>query len=106
MKIIGSMDLSGPGSTLGALWPLIAALVLGLALGAIFFGGLWWTVRRGLVSGNPAMWFGLSALGRLACVFVGFYFLARTGGLLPVAAGLLGLLIARVVVTRTVRRTA
>ncbi len=31
---------------------LIAAFLAGLALGAIFFGGLWWTVRRALKSGD------------------------------------------------------
>jgi len=29
----------------------------GLVLGAIFFGGLWWTVRRGLGAAQPALWF-------------------------------------------------
>jgi F1F0 ATPase subunit 2 len=29
----------------------------GLLLGAIFFGGLWWTVRKGVSSKRPALWF-------------------------------------------------
>jgi F1F0 ATPase subunit 2 len=113
MKTTGLMDLFGPGGALGPLAvagteiaPLIVSLVLGLVLGASFFGGLWWTVRRGLVSGNPALWFGLSALGRMACVFAGFYFLARGGGFSGVLACLLGLLIARAAVTRIARRAA
>ncbi len=36
--------------------PVIEALAAGMLLGALFFGGLWWTVRRGLTAGNPALW--------------------------------------------------
>jgi uncharacterized membrane protein YfbV (UPF0208 family) len=43
--------------------PIIAALATGIFLGALFFGGLWWTVRRGLTVANPALWFGVSAVG-------------------------------------------
>jgi len=45
---------------------IIGALAIGMVLGALFFGGLWWTVRRGLTAANPALWFGLSALTRMA----------------------------------------
>ena len=37
----------------------------GLVLGAIFFGGLWWTVRKGLSSQQPALWFLGSMLLRM-----------------------------------------
>ena len=84
----------------------VTSLLLGLVLGATFFGGLWWTVRRGLASGNPALWFGLSALGRMAGVFGGFYWVARGGAFSNVLACLLGLLLARAAVTRIVRRPA
>ena len=30
-------------------WSLAPALAAGLLLGAFFFGGLWWTVRKGVV---------------------------------------------------------
>ena len=36
---------------------LVLALVAGVLLGAIFFGGLWWTVRKGVSSKQPALWF-------------------------------------------------
>jgi F1F0 ATPase subunit 2 len=70
-----------------------------MLLGTFFFGGLWWTVRRGLTSAHPALWFGVSALVRLAVVFASFYYMALTG-LPSVVACLLGLLIARFAVTR------
>ena len=44
---------------------LFLALAAGLLLGAMFFGGLWWTVRRAVSSGCPALWFAGSLLLRL-----------------------------------------
>ena len=34
---------------------LALAWMAGLLLGAIFFGGLWWTVRLGVASRRPAL---------------------------------------------------
>jgi F1F0 ATPase subunit 2 len=56
---------------------LALALVTGLLLGAIFFGGLWWTVRRGFSSKQPALWFFGSLLLRTSIALAGFYFIAR-----------------------------
>ncbi len=36
---------------------LALALLAGVLLGAIFFGGLWWTVRKGVSSKHSAPWF-------------------------------------------------
>ncbi len=47
----------------------------GAALGAIFFGGLWWTVQKGVLSATPALWFLASWLLRTAIVVAGFYFI-------------------------------
>jgi F1F0 ATPase subunit 2 len=52
---------------------LTLALGAGLLLGALFFGGLWWTVRKAISSANPALWFSCSRLARLAMVLAGFY---------------------------------
>ncbi len=52
-------------------YPLIAGLLLGM----IFFGGLWWTIKKGLLSPNPAWWFLLSFLLRTGFVLTGFYFI-------------------------------
>ena len=57
--------------------PLLLAGVAGLLLGAIFFGGLWWTVRKGLSSKQPALWSFGSMLLRMAIVLAGFYFVGR-----------------------------
>ena len=82
--------------------PSIVALAVGMFLGAVFFGGLWWTVRRGLTAANPALWFGVSALARMALTLSGVYCVARAGWPSLVAC-LCGLLIARVAVTRLTR---
>jgi F1F0 ATPase subunit 2 len=55
------------------------ALPAGMVLGAVFFGGLWWTVSRALTTAVPAVWFGLSALLRMAVVLSGLYCFARLG---------------------------
>ena len=84
------------------LGPIIGAFVIGMLLGALFFGGLWWTVRRGLTAANPALWFGVSALSRMALALSGLYYVARAGWP-SLVASLCGLLIARVTATRLTR---
>ena len=81
---------------------LAAASGSGLLLGVFVFGGLWWTLRRGLASANPALWFGVGALLRLGVVLLTFYYMALTG-LVSVVACLLGLLAARFTVIRVIR---
>lgn len=55
---------------------LLPALVAGFLLGVFFFGGLWWTIRKGLSSRSPALWFLGSLLLRLSTVIAGFYFVS------------------------------
>ena len=54
---------------------LASALAAGLLLGAFFFGGLWWTVIRGVSSPRPALWFFTSMLLRTSATLPGFYFI-------------------------------
>lgn len=51
----------------------VLALVAGSALGALFFGGLWWTIRKGLTSKHPALWFSGSLFLRFTVAVGGFY---------------------------------
>lgn len=78
---------------------LLLPWLAGLLLGAIFFGGLWWTVRRGMVSARPAAWFLVSLLLRLGLVMAGFYFVGQ-GDWRRWVACLAGFFIARILVTR------
>jgi F1F0 ATPase subunit 2 len=56
---------------------LAPPLAAGLLLGAFFFGGLWWTVIKGVSSPRPALWFFTSMLLRMSVTLAGFYFVAR-----------------------------
>ena len=87
--------------------PLLLLLsgVAGLLLGAIFFGGLWWTVRKGLMAGQPALWFLGSMLLRMGIALAGFYFVGRDDWRRLLAC-LLGFVIARFVVTWLTRAPA
>lgn len=82
---------------------MILACVAGLLLGSIFFGGLWWTIRRGVSSDRPAFWFFASFLLRMSIVLAGFYLVARGQRWQPVVACLVGFVIARLIVTRLTR---
>jgi F1F0 ATPase subunit 2 len=78
------------------------ALSGGTLLGTFFFGGLWWTVTKGLTSHNPALWFFASTLLRTGLALAGFYFLSN-GDWRKLLLCLFGFLIARVMVTRFTR---
>jgi F1F0 ATPase subunit 2 len=81
---------------------LAFALIAGIMLGAIFFGGLWWTVRKGVSAKHPAFWFFGSMLLRTCIVLLGFYFILGDSWQ-RLLAGLLGFIVARIVVTRLAR---
>jgi F1F0 ATPase subunit 2 len=77
---------------------LALAWLSGWVLGAIFFGGLWWTVRKGLSSQYPAVWFFSSMLLRMSFALAGFYFIGR-GHWQRLLLCLLGFVMARLLVT-------
>ena len=94
--------------TLTAMNETLTGMLCGLAgaaLGVIFFGGLWWTVRQGVTSGHPVLWFLGSGLLRMGIVLAGFYLVG--GGQWPrLVSALVGFIAARLVVlwlTRPVR---
>ncbi len=80
--------------------PLALPLGAGLALGAVFFGGLWWTVIRALSSRQPALWFLVSLLLRMSITLAGFFLVGR-GNWDRWLACLLGFVGARCIVQRT-----
>ena len=75
------------------------ALVAGGLIGAVFFGGLWLTVQKGLTSEHPALWLFGSTLLRTSFALAGFYFISQ-GDWRKLLIGLLGFFIARVVITQ------
>ncbi len=77
---------------------LALAWVAGGVLGTIFFGGLWWTVLKGVPSKQPALWLFSSLLLRMGIALAGFYFVSG-GHWERLLACLLGFVVARLVVT-------
>ena len=73
--------------------------VAGLLLGGIFFGGLWWTVRKGVSSNRSALWFLGSLLLRTGVVVAGFH-VVSDGDWRRLLACLVGFAVARFVVIR------
>jgi F1F0 ATPase subunit 2 len=84
---------------------LVLAWVVGGALGAMFFGGLWWTVRKGVSSERPALWFLGSALLRMGLALAGFYFVGGRDWKRLLLC-LLGFIAARAAVTWLTRPTS
>lgn len=78
---------------------LALVLLAGILLGAIFFGGLWWTVLKGVSARQPALWFGVSLLLRFGIALAGFYFVAGADWKRLLLC-LLGFIVARLIVTR------
>ncbi len=83
---------------------MILPTIVGLALGTIFFGGLWWTIRMGLASDRAAVWFLGSLLVRTGIVLAGFYFTGKDDWK-RMAACLVGFIIARFAVTWLTRQS-
>ena len=79
------------------------ALLAGALLGAFFFGGLWWTVQKGVRSERPALWFLGSVLLRTCMILAGFYYVSQ-GHWSRLVACLLGFVIARVIVVKRLTR--
>ena len=70
-----------------------------MVLGVLFFGGLWWTVRKGVPAKRPALLFLCSMLLRAGVVIAGFY-VVSDGDWQRLLACLFGFVIARFIVTR------
>ena len=80
------------------LMQIAVQLLSGLLLGALFFGGLWWTVQKGLSAKQPALWFMASMVLRTGIVLTGFYFIAGSDWKRLLLC-LLGFTIARLLIT-------
>ena len=83
----------------------VLALVMGLLLGAVFFGGLWWTIQKGVLSKQPVLWFFGSLLLRTSITLAGFYYIGRAHWERLLIC-LLGFVMARLIVTWMTRPAA
>lgn len=77
----------------------VLAFAAGLALGYIFFAGLWFTVRRLPSARRPWLWISLSLFLRFGISLAGFYLIARGGHWIRVLFCLAGFIAVRLVMT-------
>lgn len=80
------------------------AFIAGLALGTLFFGGLWFTIKKAVTAKIPAIWFFGSFFLRVGVVMIGFYYISLIGWQ-SLIVSLLGFIVARVVVTHLTKST-
>jgi F1F0 ATPase subunit 2 len=81
---------------------LLLPWMAGGILGALFFGGLWWTVCRAVSAKHPALWIFGSLLLRTSAALAGFYVVSG-GHWDRLLLCLLGFVMARLLVTRLMR---
>jgi F1F0 ATPase subunit 2 len=55
------------------IFTLFMVFMGGAVLGAFFFGGLWWTVQKGLRSAHIGTWFLTSSVLRIGLAILGIY---------------------------------
>ncbi|MEH6406093.1 MAG: ATP synthase subunit I [Leeuwenhoekiella sp.] len=81
---------------------MIIAFVTGAALGVLFFGGLWITVKKAVTAKIPALWFFGSFILRISITLSGFYLIGAKNWQRLILC-LLGFMIARFVVLRVTK---
>ncbi len=84
--------------------PIVLGFVAGIALGALYFGGLWLTVRNMRQADHAAGRIVLSFFGRAALLLAGFYGVLQLG-LTALAAAMVAFLAVRFAATRYVSPT-
>ena len=55
---------------------LVRILIAGFATGALFFGGLWYTVQKGVTARIPALWFFASFIFRVVVTLAASYYVS------------------------------
>jgi F1F0 ATPase subunit 2 len=83
------------------LWHAAAGLLLGAVLGLGFFGGLWYTLQHLPRARHPAALALASLTVRLALAVLGFYLVLRMAAIAGVMGAVVGFLIARIALTRS-----
>ena len=78
-----------------------AGLLIGVVLGAFFYGGLWWTIARFMTLAQPA-WLILGSFLLRTLVTVAGLYIALQDGWPSLVAALITFLVARIVVTRLI----
>ena len=83
-------------------WQLVLAFIAGTGIGAFYFGGLWWTVRRLPKEAHPARLTLLSLLVRMG-LSLGAFYGVMGGEWERLLAALLGAMTVRLVMVRRLK---
>ena len=84
------------------LFKIMISFAAGLIIGAVYFAGLWFTVRRLTGAGLAPLWLFISAVVRLAFLVAALFWIMN-GSWERLLAALAGILVARFVATWTAR---
>jgi F1F0 ATPase subunit 2 len=76
---------------------MVLAFIAGIALGILFFGGLWLTVKKLTTAKRPALLFLGSLFFRVSITLIGFYYIS-TGNWQRLLICLLGFICARFII--------
>jgi len=79
--------------------------IIGVSLGAVFSGGLWWTVKKGISSKRSSLRFLGGMVLRLSITLSGFHLVVQGQHWERLPVCLAGFVIARLIVTRLTRAT-
>ncbi len=82
---------------------ILFAFIAGLALGTLFFGGLWFTVKKAVHARIPALWIIGGFVTRTGMALTGFYVVSQ-GDWQPLLVCLLGFVAARIIVVQITKR--
>lgn len=93
-----TVDLGATGAA-----SLAGAFALGLLIGAVYFGGLWWTLARLGRWRRPGVAVAVSFALRAAFALALFAGIVRLG-LAPLGAAFIGFLVVRIVASQRVAR--
>lgn len=77
----------------------LLALLAGLVLGTLFFGGLWYTVKKAVTAKLPALWIIGGFVIRTGITLIGFYY-ASFGSWQRLLICLIGFVVARMLVMK------
>jgi F1F0 ATPase subunit 2 len=79
---------------------LLFACMTGVLAGIFFYGGLWWTVQKGLRSSRPALWFLGSLIVRTSVTLFAVY-LVSDGHWMRLLVCMVGFAVAGKLITRS-----
>lgn len=81
---------------------LVLSLLAGIALGTIYFGGLWLTIQKGISSRRMPLLFFSSLLLRMSIILAGFYFVS-CGHFERLLVCFLAFVMTRIIITRSIQ---